>query len=356
MGLQPMRPGGRLGVAVAIIALTIAGCQHAPRPDQDRSSMGWRVLERVGQARMVDENSPVSEVLRPGETLAHRTQVSNGKGALLILQKEGVQITAGEDTSFRLPGAAANASLDLDRGWLRLRLASAANKKTRIKTTHFDINTANATLTLRATSQGSNLTVEAGSITLATVDGLHHATLVAGAAAKMDRASGDDLLIRKASGRPFTRVAPLPARSTGHDSKRVPSATIKAPAEPVVEQPTMKAPSSPTAAVLDRSTKKEDVVILPASRLKRVDMPNREKRMPEETGRMPSGHSSSVSRINVPAAAITRPSLVEPITPPSIPTRAERQRVPGPIIQSAGTFDPLQVNFDRLTEGLVDGL
>ena len=354
-------------MALAIIALTISACQHVPGSGQDRSSTGWRVLERIGQARMVDGNSPAAETLRPGATLADHVQVINGKGALLILQKEGVQITAGEDTSFRLPATAANASLDLDRGWLRLRLATAANRELRIKTAHFDINTANATLTLRATPQGSDLAIEAGSITLATIDGRHHATLVAGAAAKIDQTSGDDLLIRKASGRPFTKVAPLPPRSTEHDSEPPASQSIKAPEELVAEQPSMKTPppSPPTAAALGRSTMNEDVVILPASRPRRVDMPNPERRMPEDNGRAPSALWPTVPLENVPEAAIagprfaepiTRPARTEPAMPPSMPARAEMQRSSVPIVPPAGIFDPLQANFDRLTEGLFDGL
>ena len=354
-------------VIAAVIALTIAGCQHAPEAYRDKSSMGWRVLERVGQARMVHDDSPASELLRPGETLGHHTQVINGRGALLILQKDGVQITAGEETSFRLPEATANSSLDLARGWLRLRLATAANQKTRVKTAHFDINTANATLTLRATPEGSDLTVEAGSITLATTDGLHHATLVAGAAAKMERASGDDLLIRKASGRPFTRVAPLPAEPAGQASEPTPSAPIEIPVEPVAEQPSMKAPPPPisAAAASDLSTIKKDVVILPASRPSRVDMPIPEMRLPEDSGRLPSGLSSPAPRRNAPLAAIARPSFAEPITRPAIAEPATRPSAPArailqwsadPIVRPADSSDPLQVDFDRLTEGLIDGL
>ena len=354
-------------MAIAVIALMIAGCQHAPRSVQDKSSIGWRVLERVGQARTVDDHSPASQALRPGETLAHHTQVNNGKGALLILQREGVQITAGADTSFRLPGATANASLDLERGWLRLRLATAANQKTRIKTAHFDINTAKATLTLRATPEGSDLTVEAGSITLATIDGLHHATLVAGAAAKMERASGDDLLIRKASGRPFTRVAPLPAEPAGHVNEPTRSVPIETPVEPVVEQPSMKAPPPPTSAAVasDLSTVKKDVVILPASRPSRVDMPTPAMRMPEDAGRRPSELSSPAPRRNAPSAAIARPSFTEPVTRPAIaepatrpspPARTEMRRSLDPIVRPAGSFDPQKTDFDRLTEGLIDGL
>lgn len=352
MGLEPRRPGAIIGTVVAIIVLAVAGCQHAPRSARGMPPEAWRVLERVGEARTVDENSPASGLLRPGETLADRTQVISGKGALLILQKGGVQITVGEDTSFRLPTAAADSGLDLDRGWLRVRLVTAVNRKMRVKTAHFDINASNTTLALRAAPHGSDLTVEAGSVTLATTDGLHHATLVAGAAAKINQASGDYLLIRTASGLPFTRVAPLPAKSRHHDSD--PSKPNEALAQPVAEQPSTKAP--PPRKPVAAPTMEEDVVILPASRLKSADMPRSGQPTREPIISLPPKPLPSVSLRNAPPTAIAQPSFTEKIISSSIPAAADIKRPAEPVLRQADASDPLQIDFDRLTEGLVDGL
>ncbi|MGI9487165.1 MAG: FecR domain-containing protein [Geminicoccaceae bacterium] len=274
-------------------------------------------MERVGDVRMKGDHGNESAPLRPGEMIAGNSQITTSGGGLLILSRNGFQVTAGENTSFRLPTEESTSSLFLDRGWLRVRLAKPVDQEVRIKTAQFDINASRAKLTLRATPDGTNLSVDAGSAVLATTDHRHRATLVAGAAAKMGPTSGNELLIQPASGQGFTKISP-------------PSATSQHPSS--------------------------NLAILPASRTKkpyinRLEASNSDA--DESSLQMPMVSPS------MPSKGVPRPSKERNVIPSSMPevddgswtnTRPHHQQIDGL------TFDPLELQFDRLTEGLVDGL
>ncbi len=313
-----MGSGSRLSglLIAAVICLAAAGCQHSPLSNAQQASEAWRVMERVGDVRMVKDGGGESSPLRPGEAIADNRQVTTSEGSLLILSRNGFQLTAGENTSFRLPAREATSGLFLDHGWLRVRLEKPVDQEMRIKTAEFDINASRAMLTLRATSDGTNLTVEAGSAILATTDGRHRATLTAGAAAKMNPASGDDLLIQPASGKGFTRASPLPAAGQRKDG---------------------------------------NLAILPASRKKKPFINRLEAPTPGA-----KGNASRAPAISPPIAmGPPRSSAEKNLIPSSMP-EVGQDRLPAalPFDQRIDdlAYDTLQLQFDRLTEGLVDGL
>ncbi|MGI9510774.1 MAG: FecR domain-containing protein [Geminicoccaceae bacterium] len=378
--------GSLVGATFAILMLTVTGCQHAPKSGDRQVAKAWRVLERVGQARTAKVGDPASDLLRPGELIVPGTKVSSGKGALLIIQKDDVQITVGENTSLKLPTAASDSGLFLDRGWLRLRLTTAANRMLRVTTDHFDINASNTTLTLRADAHGSDLSVDSGRATLATTDGLHHATLVAGAAAKIDQSSSSDLLIRNASGRPFLKVAPLPARAAppaGDKTAPEPKATgalpvaMQPPATPAkAKEPSFERPmpDDGTDVSEDRpaaagSGSEETLVILPASRLKETELgepsgpPAATTSKPSTISRSPVSVDSTQTRPAVQPAYV-RPALPErrntlssrPTSDAVRPSADPILRRSSPALRQSSIVDPLQIDFDRLTEGLIEGL
>ena len=314
-----MGSGSRLaGILIAaILSISLIGCQLPSSSEAKRLHETWRVMERVGDVRMKGDLGNESGPLRPGEMIADNSRVTTSGGGLLILSMNGFQITAGENTSFRLPTAESTSGLFLEHGWLRVRLAKPVDQEVRIKTAQFDINASRAKLTLRATPDGTNLTVDAGSAVLATTDHRHRATLIAGAAAKMGPTSDNELLIQPASGQGFTKISPLPATS--------------------------QHPSS-------------DLAILPASRTKkpyitRLEAPSSDAN--ESSLQMPMISPSK------PSKGVPRPSKEKNMIPSSMPevdngslttTRPLHQQTDGL------TFDPLELHFDRLTEGLVDEL
>ncbi len=277
-------------------------------------------MERVGDVRMTRSDGIDSAPLRPGETVPDNRQVTAGKGSLLVLSKNGFQLTAGEHTSFSLPIEGATPGVFLDRGWLRIRLTRAVDQEVRIKTAEFDINASRAMLTLRTDPQGTSLTVDDGSAILATTDGRHRATLVAGAAAKMDSTSGDDLLIQPASGRGFTKVSPLP--SAGDAGQR------------------------PEA----------DLVIRPASKSKKPHINRLEAPAPNAS--TSSLEATPVASPSLRSTNAPRPSMDKDVIPSSMPEIDDDEMPTATPYQPPDDmiYDPLALQFERLTKGLVDDL
>lgn len=338
-------PGWTIAAIAGFVILVLSGCQHAPQKGAGEAPTVWRVLERVGQVRTAVADRPAPDMPRPGEAIAEGARVTTGRGALLILQKDGVQFTAGEDTSVRLPSSSAASGLFLDHGWLRVRVASGVDREARIETTHFNINTSSTTLTLRTGPKSTDLAIEAGSAVLATADGLHHATLVAGAGARMDQAAGDDLLIRTASGGPFTKVTPLPAEiQHRHDGPE--------PAQPNADK-VRSVTDAPPARAAETVPAGGGLAILPASRLKTAERVSPAAAEPKTAASPASGPDVPRLRLATPSTAAERPSFRSRVVPSSMHDDAVQT---DPIPRQAGTFDPLQIRFDRLTEGLVDGL
>lgn len=334
------RPGGRTFIAAAaLMVLVLVGCQHPSTTDPEARPESWRVLERVGDVRVARDDGRRMNLVRPGETIADGGLVTVDQGALLILARRGVQLTAGENTSLRLVGDDPGSSLILDRGWLRARLATSVDRAVRIRTAAFDINSSSATLTLRAGSDRSDLSIEEGSAKLSTVDGRHQATLVAGAAARIDETTDSALMIRPASGLKFKTVVPLPSKTQSREDGRGPSERIEPNVGLVVDDPHATSASGPRFA------------ILPASRLTRPpgNRPNAPRRV--EKAEMPSTPAPSPVEATLTPSTYLQPKkgVISPATAPAIAKR----RADDPIVRKAGSNDP---SFDRLTAGLLDGL
>lgn len=334
-----------LAAVALFVALALVGCQHTVTSDAQKPSSSWRVLERVGDVRMLTEEEAVGVPLLPGNEVAADRRVTAGTGALLILAQDGIQLTAGENTSLRLSDPTARAGLFLDRGWLRVRLAAAANRSARIKTPHFDISASSGTFTLRTMADETSLSVETGSAVLATSDGRHRATLVAGATARIDQASGSDLFVQQASGQAFTEVSPLPAAPEDGVGDNISSERIEK------EEPRSDFPSGKASAVV----RDRDIAIRPASRKK------------VERHALPTVPQPAEPADAPPSPPFSAPMSVTPSTdhgrsprPDVVRSSMTSDRVDGrqgdPAVHRSVPFDPVQLNFDRLTDGLLSGL
>ena len=368
MDLGSSLPGLIHGAILTILVLALVGCQHTSATKRELRPDGWRVLERIGDTRQALEASFEAIPIWPGETITDNRQVTTGRGAGLILARGGIQLTVGENTSLRLPVDVAASGLVLDKGWIRLRLATAANGMARVKTAEFDINGTRTTLALHAGEQGTELLVETGSATLATIDGRHHATLAAGAAARIDQAWGSDLWIRPAKGLNFAKVTPLAAeiqpRTDDHDAP-----TLKKPeAETAGLGPY---PQDPGSAKISVTTK--TVAIREASRLKEINAGLPTVSSPIEAADLPPSLSNTTLKLTpqpatlqsllpkspLPHSAVLQKPMIEPaISKDSdeIPESSNDMWPVDPPLWQADTSDPIQTNFNRLTEGLVDGL
>lgn len=337
------RPVGRAIVAaLALTMLALVGCQHQSKPGSKDRAEGWRVLERVGNVRMARDDSQSTTPIRPGETIADGGMIAVDQGALLILARQGVQLTAGENTSVRLADDGPGSSLILDRGWLRVRLATPVDQVARIRSAAFDINASTATLTLRAGPDRSDLSIEDGSATLATIDGRHQTTLVAGAAARIDRRIDSALRIRPASGLAFKEIVPFPAKAQIRKDDPAPSTKAGPDVDSTI--------GGPSAA----SISSDPIAIRPASRLKSPEKSPRNAPRRIENADRPPLPASSITE--APSGSSTYRQWEKNVTAPrALPAVASKQPA-DPIVRRDIPSDPKQRQFDRLTEGLLDGL
>jgi len=330
-------------IIIAIVGFGLAGCQHTPKPNPADQPRAWRVLERVGDVRSAMGPGPEATQLRPGETITGDRRVITGKGALLILAADGIQLTAGENTSLML-SERAQVDLVLNQGWLRVRIENAVNRETRIQTAHFDMNTSATLLTLRASNNATDLDVETGSVRLATTDGRHQATLVAGTAAKIDQMTSDDLFIQTGAEEAF--ALPTDRQMATRDYRSFSLADANS------SRTRGSQTSLSTAAVMLL----ESTAILPASRKKenitgQLEIPKQVEKAgfrpfpaaPEANQALPS-KAMTVAPINN-ATSWSQDSNIDPDDRSNDLTPIDNRIV-----------DPLQLQFDQLAKGLVDHL
>jgi hypothetical protein len=329
-----------LAALLCLAVAMLAGCGRTPPSIADRSSAGWLVLERIGAAR-IESGRAMGEPL-PGETLANGTTITTGRSAQLIVSGDGIQLTAGADTSLTLGSENAPNVVRLDRGRLRLRLAAAVDRGARIDATGLAISAASSVLTLESHQDRAHVAVESGEATVATADGRYRANLTAGAAARTAFSAGGALMVQSASGRGFVEAAPLRAAIKENadgasraalDAQNVRASTAIAAAAPAI-------------------------ALVPASRPKPM-------RSDKPAGPDAAGATASSNRL-VAATQAVRPDalsndIVEPIKTRVAPTPTRpREEAPdrsgGYVRPAVAPHDRLQAKFDRLTEGLIEGL
>lgn len=355
MSMMP-RPGLSDCAACTVVALLltiVSGCQSPPSSHTSREIEPWHVLERVGNVRSAKTPQGLTEAVQPGDIIANGRVMSTGKGGLAILKGSGIQLTLGENTSIQLPTPAMS-DIALNKGWLRVRAATAVNRTTRILTEDFDIHSASTTFLLRANPDGATLTVDSGSVVLTTRDGQHRAVLSAGASAKIDRATSDDLMIKQAFNESFKKATPLAADtpSTPPTSSTLLPSRIDSQSEPSADEATKSA------------------IIRLASRSRAAGEPEAKRSIgPDTDDDAQVSAQTSIDPIGadiIPALSQPASSLFsnEPLdvwspTEPMTPLSREADngaswlnRAP----ELPNAEDVLQLQFDRLTEGLAEDL
>lgn len=330
-----------LGAIAAVLLAALSGCQHASSSGPGQVIQPWRVLERVGDVRSTTDIGRERQSLRPGDRINDGRVLTTGKGGLVILAANGVQLTAGENSSIRLSAPTA-VNLTLDHGWLRVRIATAANREARVKTKDFDIHASNTTLTLRADKEGTDLSVDAGSAVLASTDGRHRATLVAGAAAKIDRTVNDKLMIRRASGQSFNTVTPFSGADPENNQTSPHSARIDPDGTDLLK---------PIPATVPM--KVESPMIRPASRINKDGVSRANTSPPIRNANAIVLPAISPQKSSAdPFGVLTAGNVASPLS-------SEGENEPRPtdtMHEKVGEIESLQQQFDLLTEGLTEGL
>ena len=329
---------------VTLLLMILAGCQSQSSSGLHQTVKPWRVLERIGDVRTARNADSQAKAVQPGDVIALGGLLSTGKGSLAILNAGGVQLTLGESTSLRLssPGAM---EIALKHGRLIVRAAMAADQKARIVTKHFSIQSSSTTFALRTSHDGATVSVDSGSIVLATTDDRHRAVLAAGASARIDRATSHDLMIRNASSEDFRTLAPLSSRQGISSSM-----------------------TSTSGSDRDVGLSQDATVIRPASHSSsRLDLEQASNlEIQEEAEMMPQTAITPTNSEIIPAISEAAPNSrsaepldVWPSRDPAMPTSRSGNddglSTP-PSDGSQDELDLLQMQFDLLTDGLTDNL
>ena len=102
----------------------LAGCQGAtPGPTPEVLADGWRVVERLGDARYLAPGASGWSPAIPAATLPSGSRVATGAGGRVILARNGDHVSAGPGSRFSLPPVGPGAILEQHAGWLRYRIA-----------------------------------------------------------------------------------------------------------------------------------------------------------------------------------------------------------------------------------------
>ena len=333
---------------IALGLAFLAGCQSPPPASLPQAVEPWRVLERIGNVRATRNAEALAKAIHPGDVLIGGHILSTGRGGIAILKTGGVQLTLGENTSVQLSGPGMT-DVSLNHGQLRVRAATAANRKTRIVTRQFDIHSSSTSFVLHANQDGATVSVDSGSIVLATSDGQHRIVLSAGTDAMLNGSTNNDLSIRRASSETFTKVAPL--------STTVPDGSVSSSITP------------PTSNDRPIPAEDSDMIIRPAS----LPSPKRDREEPTSSpaspnrtqvvaqDAIPPRHSEIIPATSdiAPKSLTVEPLDTRPSNDPGLSSSSSLNddvASPSQRNDNIDELDILRMQFDRLIEGLADDL
>jgi hypothetical protein len=167
--------------AAAWLALGVAfsACQSL-RGEPEPNPVGWRVVERLGDARFLPPSASPWTPAIAGSLLPAASRVSTGNGGRVILARPGAQISAAPGSEFTLPGAGSAARLEQHSGRLRVRVAAAGSETLVVRTPFLGVVADGSAFEVLVSATATEVTVETGAVRVVTPDGARQASLEAG--------------------------------------------------------------------------------------------------------------------------------------------------------------------------------
>ena len=349
-GLCPRTALPRLAL-ILIGSGVLAGCQSAAPSPSEVLADGWRVVERLGDARYLAPEASGWSPAIPAATLPGGSQVATGTGGRVILARNDNHVSAGPASRFSLPPGGAEAVLEQHVGWLRYRIADPAPQAMVVETPFLAIEAGGAVFDVTVSQTATEVLVERGQVRIATPDGRRRIELEGGQAAYAGGPGGDGLAFRRGQGEQLESVEPivLPAmRPKAAVGERRPQAT----------------PLTIEGGAANRSgTAASEATVPIATAAATANSPERAARRAER---------AAADRAAGPGSPAAKSDAIEAPTSldePSLPDAPEVDRAPPETAPAGSARGPQPTArpatkerasrhsrslFDRLTEGMAD--
>jgi hypothetical protein len=206
------RAWSRAWLAMSATAL-LAACQASPplaffdRPPEVVAP-GWRVVERIGEARYLAPSMAGWEEIAAGSMVPADSQIVTGIGGRLIVHHAANQLSAGTSSRFILPGWEQGESVRQTAGWLRYRIATAPSAPFGIETPFLDLVVDDAVLDVTVGDSETEVAVVSGRVRVKTLDDRRQIDLHAGYTGYASL-RGDPLAVRRGKDQRLETVPPI---------------------------------------------------------------------------------------------------------------------------------------------------
>ena len=190
----------------------LAACQGLPQlslfdPSPQTAGPGWRVVERLGEARYLAPGMAGWEEVAAGSMIPAGSQITTGTGGRLIVHQAANQLSVGTGSRFILPGWEPGDSVRHTAGWLRYRIARAP-AGFGIETPFLDLEADEAVVDVTVGESETEVAVVSGRVRVRTLDERRQIDLRAGYSGYASL-EGDALAVRRGPGQGLEAVPPI---------------------------------------------------------------------------------------------------------------------------------------------------
>ncbi|HEX5080378.1 MAG TPA: hypothetical protein VFV80_14590 [Geminicoccaceae bacterium] len=230
-------------------AALLAACQGLPSQlslsgEPETAAPGWRVVERLGEARYLAPSMAGWEEVTAGSLIPAGSQIVTGIGGRLIVHHADNQLSAGTSSRFILPGWEAGGGVRQTAGWLRYRIATVPSEAFPIETPFLDLMVDDAVVDVTVGERETEVAVVTGRVQVKTVDGRRQMELHAGYTGYASL-QDEPLAVRRGPGARLEAVPPLVLPALHPDR---PAAPILVPRPAIAAPPPEAAPITPPPA------------------------------------------------------------------------------------------------------------
>ncbi len=248
-------PASSQPLAALALLGALCACASTSAERSTAQPAGWRIVERTGEARHLPPSAAAWLSATIGEALADGSEVSTGGGARLIVDAPGLNISAGPNSRFVLPGSGGDDLLEQRAGSLRYRVAAAA-EPLHIHTRSLELELLAGVVDVHVNQLATEVSVKEGQVQVATPDGLRQTQMIAGQSAHAGGADEVQLAVRSSPGGPFQPVelVIIPALQPKAAPTDTPSASPgarSATAQPSALSPSGAATAPPIGRAVD---------------------------------------------------------------------------------------------------------